>query len=186
MELAGSRAACRYEGDRLPGPPRPVTDTGTFDARRLFRALADREVEYVTIGGIAIQAYGGQRLTQDLDVAIASSRENLARLAEALVDLDARILGPKGQHSRSVPNASLLGSSDQWHLITAHGPLDVLTLPTHLGPFEEMRARAHKVPVGDLSIPIAHRDDLLKMKRAAGRPQDLADVKLLESLDDLP
>jgi len=38
--------------------------------------------------------------------------------------------------------------------------------------------------LGDLTVPIAHRDDLLKMKRATGRPQDLADVRLLESLDD--
>lgn len=163
-----------------------MTGSGTFDARELFRALAHCEVEYVTIGGIAIQAYGGQRLTQDLDVAIASSTENLTRLASALSDLDARILGPDGQRSKSVPTAGLLSSSDQWHLITDHGPLDVLTLPAHLGSFADMRARAHEVPLGDLTIPIAHRYDLLEMKRTAGRPQDLADVKLLESLDDAP
>jgi hypothetical protein len=161
-----------------------VTHQGGFDARELFRALAHRGVEYVTIGGIAIQAYGGQRLTQDLDVTIAASTDNLARLASALLDLDARILGPDGQRSRSVPTAPLLASSDQWHLITVHGSLDVLTLPAHLGSFADMRARAHEVPLGDLSIPIAHREDLLKMKRAAGRPQDLADIRLLESLDD--
>jgi hypothetical protein len=163
-----------------------VTKPGTFDARELFRALAHHEVDYVTIGGIAIQAYGGRHQTQSLDVAIASSTDNLARLASALLDLDARILGPDGQRSRSVPTASLLASSDQWHLITDHGPLDVLTLPAHLGSFAAMRARAHEVPLGDLTIPIAHREDLLKMKRAAGRPQDLADVRLLESLDDAP
>jgi hypothetical protein len=163
-----------------------VTNSGTFDARELFRALAGHKVEYVTIGGIAIQAYGGQRLTQDLDVAIASSTDNVARLANALLDLDARVLGPQGQRSRSVPSANLLASSDQWQLITDHGPLDVLTLPAHLGSFADMRARAHEVPLGDLSIPIAHREDLLKMKRAAGRPQDLADVELLESLEETP
>lgn len=161
-----------------------MSDSGTFDARELFRALARSEVEYVTIGGIAIQAYGGQRLTQDLDVAIASSKENLERLATALDDLDARILGPDGQRSKIVPSAGLLGSSDQWHLITDHGPLDVLRLPAHLGSFAEMRERAHEIPLGDLTIPIAHREDLLEMKRAAGRPQHLADVKLLESLDE--
>jgi hypothetical protein len=161
-----------------------VTQPGGFDARELFKALAHHDVEYVTIGGIAIQAHGGQRLTQDLDVAIASSTDNLARLASALLDLNARILGPDGQRSQSTPTAPLLASSDQWHLITLHGPLDVLTLPAHLGSFADMRARAHEVPLGDLSIPIAHREDLLKMKRAAGRPQDLADVRLLESLGE--
>lgn len=161
-----------------------MTELDGFDARELFRALARRNVEYVTIGGIAIQAHGGQRLTQDLDVAIASSAENFKRLEGALRDLDARILGPDGRRSRKVPSASLLASSEQWHLITMHGPLDLITLPAHLGLFADMRARAHEVSLGDLSIPIAHRDDLLKMKRAAGRPQDLADVRLLESLDD--
>jgi hypothetical protein len=163
-----------------------VSKPASFDARELFRALARHQVEYVTIGGIAIQAHGGQRLTQDLDVAIAASSENIDRLAGALLDLDARILGPDGQRSKTVPDAPLLGSSDQWHLITPHGPLDMVTLPAHLGSFADMRARAHEVPLGELSIPIAHRDDLLKMKRAAGRPQDLADVRLLESLDDTP
>ncbi|HTC71397.1 MAG TPA: hypothetical protein VK655_00815 [Solirubrobacteraceae bacterium] len=163
-----------------------MTAADAFDARELFAALARRDVEYVTIGGIAIQAHGGQRLTQDLDIVIAASTENVARLSQALNDLDARILGPDGRRSRSAPSAQLLASSDQWHLITAHGALDVLTLPAHLGSFADMRARAHEVPLGELSVPIAHREDLLSMKRAAGRPQDLADVQLLESLDDEP
>jgi len=47
-----------------------------------------------------------------------------------------------------------------------------------------MRKRAHVVLLGDLRVPIASRDDLLELKRAAGRPQDLADIRLLESLDD--
>lgn len=157
-----------------------------FDARELFRALARHQVDYVTIGGVAIQAYGAQRMTQDLDVAIAASRENMERLAAALTDLDARILGPGGQRSRAVPSAALLASGDQWHLVSDHGLLDVVTLPAHLGSFAEVRARAHEVPLGDVSVPIAHRDDLLEMKRASGRPQDLADVELLESLDDEP
>lgn len=47
----------------------------TFDASELFRALARHDVAYVTIGGMAIQVYGGQRMTRDLDVTIASSSE---------------------------------------------------------------------------------------------------------------
>ena len=92
--------------------------------------------------------------------------------------------GPEGQRSESVPSASLLASGDQWHLTTAHGRIDIIAPPARLGSFDEMRERAHLVPLGDLSVPIASREDLLTLKRAAGRPQDLADVRLLESLDD--
>lgn len=161
-----------------------MTGADRFDARELFAALARHEVEYVTIGGIAIQAHGGQRLTQDLDIAIGPSPDNLTRLAAALVEVDARVLGPDGERSQSTPSAAMLGSSDQWHLLTRHGALDVVTLPAHLGPFEETLARAHQTPLGDLTVPIAHREDLLRMKRATGRPQDFADVELLEALDD--
>jgi hypothetical protein len=163
-----------------------VTTRDTFHPRELFQALARHEVEYVTVGGVAIQAHGAQRLTRDLDVAIAASKANLERLAAALSDVDARILGPDGQRSRSVPGAAMLASGDQWHLVTDYGRLDVLTLPAHLGTFADLRARAHDVPLGDVSVPIAHRDDLLRMKRASGRSQDLLDVQLLESLGDEP
>jgi hypothetical protein len=161
-----------------------VNPASRFDARELFATLARHDVDYVTVGGIAIQAYGGQRITQDLDVVVAASAENFERLASALADLDARVLNADGRRSSSAPKASLLASSDLWHLITVHGALDIVTLPAHLGPFEEMRARAHETSLGDVIVPIAHRKDLLKMKRASGRPQDLADVEFLESLDD--
>lgn len=151
----------------------------------MFRALAGRGVEYVTIGGIAVQAHGAQRVTRDLDIAIATSSANAARLASALSDIDARVLGADGRRSRAVPSAALLGSGDQWHLVSRHGRLDVMTLPAHLGTFDQLRARAHEVPLGEMTVPIASREDLLKMKRAAGRPQDLADVELLSSLDAL-
>lgn len=138
----------------------------------------------MTVGGIALQAHGGQRLTQDLDIVIESSRPNLERLGGALVDMDARLLGPAGERSQAVPTPTLLAAGDQWHLITPHGPLDVLTLPARLGTFSDFRSRAHDTPLGDVVVPIASREDLLTMKRAAGRPQDLADIRLLESLDD--
>lgn len=60
----------------------------------------------------------------------------------------------------------------------------MVTVPAHLGSFEELRARAHEVPMDDFTVPIASRRDLLTLKRAAGRPQDMADIDLLESLDD--
>jgi hypothetical protein len=55
-----------------------VTKPGEFDARALFKALANHDVEYVTIGGIAIQAHGGRRLTQDLaDVQLLESLDDV-------------------------------------------------------------------------------------------------------------
>lgn len=46
-------------------------------------------------------------------------------------------------------------------------------------PFAELRARALVISLGDRRIPIAGRDDLISMKRASGRPVDLADIAAL-------
>jgi hypothetical protein len=161
-----------------------VSNPARFDARALFTILVRHNVEFVTVGGIAVQAHGGQRLTQDLDIAVSPSPDNSERLAAALRELDARILGPGGVRSDAPPSVPQLRSSDQWHLVSDHGALDVITLPAHLGSFEDMLRRAHRAQLGDIAVPIAHREDLLRMKRASGRPQDQADVELLEALGE--
>lgn len=156
----------------------------TFHPREILGALTRHRVDYVVIGGVAIQAHGGQRMTQDLDLAVPSDRDNYDRLAAAFVDLDARILGPDGQRSAAPPPAGMLASGDLWHLDSDHGMVDVIVLPAALGPFESIRERAHDVELGDVVVPIAARSDLIAMKRASRRPQDLEDVELLESLGD--
>lgn len=122
-------------------------------------------------------------MTQDLDVVVAASSTNFDSLASAVVDIDARILGPDGQRSVSSPSAELLASGEHWRLTSDHGLLDVVTAPAHPGSFDEIRSRAHEVKVDDFIVPIAAREDLLVLKRAAGRPRDLADIDLLEALE---
>ncbi len=155
-----------------------------FHPREILRALAGHAVSYIVVGGVAVQAHGGQRLTQDLDIAVPSDRENYERLAAALSELDARVLGPEGQRSVAPPSAALLGSGDLWQLDSDHGLVDVIALPAALGSFDALRDRAHDVELGELVVAVAARSDLIAMKKAAGRPQDLEDVELLQSLDE--
>lgn len=155
-----------------------------FHPREILRALARHGVTYVVVGGVAVQAHGGQRLTQDLDLAVPPDRDNYERLAAALTDLDARILGSEGQRSAAPPNAMLLASGDLWQLDSDQGMVDIIGLPAALGSFDALRDRAHDVKLGELVVPVAARQDLIAMKQISGRPQDLEDVALLQSLDD--
>jgi predicted nucleotidyltransferase len=59
-----------------------------LDAERILRALAEHGVDYVLIGGLAVQTHGHIRTTGDADVIPAPDRANLKRLAVALRDLD--------------------------------------------------------------------------------------------------
>lgn len=67
---------------------------GVLDAAEIFRALAKRDVEYVLIGGIAVQTHGHVRMTNDADITPAPDPDNLVRLSDALRSLGARVLNP--------------------------------------------------------------------------------------------
>ena len=61
-----------------------------LDARALFRVLADHRVEYLVVGGFAVQAHGFRRGTVDLDIVARPDLANQSRLGEALVSIGAR------------------------------------------------------------------------------------------------
>jgi hypothetical protein len=158
------------------GEPQPS------DPERVFSVLEARGVEYVVVGGLAVQVHGHVRMTNDLDLIAAPTRENMGRLADALNELGARVLNP-GSEGAPI-DASMLPQATLWQFATEAGDVDVLHEAPGAAPFEELRARALEVAVGDRKIPFAGRDDLISMKRAAGRPVDLGDVAALTEPDD--
>ena len=80
------------------------------------------------------------------------------------------------------PDASTLRRIAVLTLDTIDGPLDLLSRPDGAAPYEQLRARAEVIELDGAEIRVADIDDLLAMKRAAGRPQDLADIDALETV----
>jgi len=72
--------------------------------------------------------------------------------------------------------------AEGWSKASADGFFEVDLLVGEAKRFAELRARAIEVTVGDHAYRVAHIDDLIAMKRAAGRPQDLLDVETLERI----
>jgi hypothetical protein len=147
------------------------------DVARIFAALDAHQVEYVVVGGVAVQVHGHVRMTNDLDLIPSPTPENLKRLAAALRELQACVLNPGSEHlaidARMLPRATL------WQLSTPHGDIDILHEAPGASPFPQLRRRALTIALGDLTIAVAGRDDLIQMKRASGRPTDLADIAAL-------
>jgi hypothetical protein len=141
----------------------------------ILRALDERQVEFVVIGGVAVQAHGYLRATGDLDIVPAPTPLNLSRLSEVLADLDVR----------ADPHA--LQAAPQVALSTRHGRLDLLNFAHVAGApstFDELRRRALVVDLEGTPVPVAGLDDLVRMKRAAGRPHDLLDIGALTRTDE--
>jgi hypothetical protein len=152
-----------------------------LDAERIFAVLDAHKVEYIVIGGIAVQVYGHVRMTNDIDLIPSPTPQNLERLATALGDLDARVLNPGSEHLTI--DAQMLPRATLWQLATRHGDIDVLHDAPGASSFPRLLERALLITLGDHTIPIASRDDLIRMKRAAGRPVDLADIAALSEAE---
>jgi predicted nucleotidyltransferase len=145
----------------------------------LLGRLATAKVDFVVVGGVAVAFQGYGRATKDLDIAYATDHENLRRLGEVLVGLHAKLRGI-AEDVPFVPDERTLARTRLLALDTDDGGLDLLADPPGAPPYATMRDRADRVDLDGIVVAVAALDDLLAMKRATGRPQDLADIEALE------
>ena len=135
--------------------PDTMGDRGASLPRDIFEALVRHGVDFVVIGGVAVIGHGSTRTTRDVDFVAATEPDNLARVEAAVAELDAQLWGVDA------------------HLRRPGG-----------APYEQVRARSVLADLGDgLQIRIAGIDDLIAMKRAAGRKQDIRDIATLTHIE---
>ena len=154
-----------------------------FDFLATLRALVDHGVDFVVIGGIGGRVWGSPSVTADTDICYARDRANLARLADALADLGARLRGVDDDVTFLV-DADTIGAGDTFTFVTRHGDLDVIGTPDGTTGYQDLAAAAVEVDLDGMTVRVAALDDLIRMKRATGRAKDRAEVEILEALRD--
>lgn len=160
-----------------------MSEPPPFDPLRLLRALVDAGVAFVLIGGVAGRLHGSPSLTRDVDICYARQAENLERLASVLTSLEARLRGIDDDLPFLL-NALTLKAGANFTFVTDHGDLDILAVPAGVGSYGDLAASAEPVELDGTTILVASLDDLINMKRSAGRPKDRAEVEILEALRD--
>jgi hypothetical protein len=158
---------------------------GVFDPRRILLALAEHGVDFVVVGGVAVQAHGHGRATRDLDIIPRPDLVNLSRLGESLASLGARLM--RADRAIDVTNPQLLQRAPMVPLMTVHGRLDLLNIALTEGApgsYDDLRARAFEAQIDGRTVAVAGLDDLIRMKRAAGRDVDLQDIGALTRDDE--
>jgi hypothetical protein len=154
-----------------------------LEPESLLDTLAAYAVEYLVVGGFAVAAHGYPRATKDIDICPEPSDANLARLAAALKELEAEPIGL--DEFDLEPDRQGLKMGGNWVLLTKHGRLDVMQYLKGLGDdggsWAELRLHAVKRNFLGHECLFCSYEDLLKMKTAAGRDQDLVDVRTLKA-----
>jgi hypothetical protein len=154
-----------------------------FDPLGVLWALSDEGVRHVMIGGMAATVHGSPTVTGDLDICPERSRANLERLATVLQQLHARLRGAPPD----VPfllDATTLLARDSFTFTTDLGNVDVLGTPSGTAGYEDLRAGAEEVLIDGLLVQVTSLEDLMRMKRAAGRPKDRIELEVLGALRD--
>lgn len=152
-----------------------------LEAGDILLALTRADVRFVVIGGMAAQVHGSPSLTLDIDICYDLDRDNPDRLAGALVDLAAsRRQMPSGLTPPL--DARALRAGDVFTLRTRFGDLDLLAHPEPALEYRSLAARAIRAEILGVEVLVASLDDLMAMKRAAGRPKDRVELEILGAL----
>jgi predicted nucleotidyltransferase len=154
--------------------PRPLR------LRLLLERLCDAEVDFVLVGGLAVNAWGYLRATRDIDLVPDPSSENLARLDALLVALGGRVeVGERLLEAAAIK--TFLRTGDRTPVLTDLGRIDVLQGLPQVPGFAALDERAREVDIEGLVVKVCSLEDLLAMKRASDRPRDRDDLEALEA-----
>ena len=138
--------------------------------RDLVNCFNSRNVRYLLVGGYAVNYHGHERATKDFDLWIEPIEDNAQRVSLALQDF--------GFAASSVDPAKFTSEDKAFAFGREPFRVDLLTTLDGL-TFADCYERRVEAVLDDLRLPVLSRNDLLRNKRASGRPRDLADVSEL-------
>ncbi len=151
-------------------------------AKTVFKALNDGGVRYLVVGGLAVNAYGVLRFTVDIDLALEMTSKNIIKAFQALeafgykpiVPITSREFADKKKRKMWIgkKNMRALQFYSDKHKETS---VDILVDEPFAFNTEYEKALI-KVLGGDVDVRFVTLGTLLKMKKLAGRPKDLADI----------
>ncbi len=154
-----------------------------FDPDCMFRTLAEHDVDYVLIGGLAAVVHGSPALTADADIVPRKETDNLVRLSDALRSLQARLRVPDSPNGIAFePHPALLDSIATLNLTTRCGDLDMTFTPAALPDYEALVNASVEFELAGCRVKVAGLSDIIRSKEAANRPKDHATLPILRAL----
>ena len=141
------------------------------DFKDMLQCLLEENVEFLLIGAYALAAYGFPRATKDLDIWVHASEMNAPKVRKSLLKF--------GAPMKQIDPQDFLHEGTVLQIGTAPVRIDITTKIDGI-TFEEAYRNRGEIDIENLKVPIISRKDLIRNKKASGRPQDLVDIQMLE------
>lgn len=151
--------------------------------RELLEQLVAAEVRFVLVGGLAVNAWGYLRATQDVDIVPDPEPANLERLASLLEGLDGKV-EVEGGRLKSSAIRTFLKAGDRTLVSTEAGHVDVLQGLPQVPPYSQLDRDGESVDLGGTTVKVCSLDALKAMKAASERARDRDDLEALDALDE--
>jgi predicted nucleotidyltransferase len=153
----------------------------------VVRALDEAGARYVVVGGLAVVLHGYARLTADIDLVVDLAEGQAVKDVAALERLGMVPRAPVAAREFTDPARRRAWIDEKgMRVFSMHDPrhplveIDLFVDPPI--PFDALRSRASLVAMGGVEVPVASIDDLIAMKRLAGRAKDLEDIAALTAI----
>jgi predicted nucleotidyltransferase len=154
----------------------------------VFSKLDQERVEYVVVGGVALVLLGVVRLTADLDLFVELGETNLKKFVKSMTDLGYQPKAPVAVEDFTKPEKRRQWKEEKGMLVFSFyhpkRPMDLIDVFVDEPiPYGAVKQRKKTVTAKGIHVPVVSAEDLVRLKRISGRPQDLADIEALEELN---
>ena len=157
---------------------------------RVFRELDRRKIRYLVIGGIAVNIHGYSRATGDLDIMLSFESENIKKFIELV-----NALGYKPKIPVSIEELANQDKIEIWKkekhmevfsVYNPHSNLEHMDIMVeNYIDFDTAYGRREVVSARDIEISVISIDDLIELKKRAGRKRDEIDIEALEKIKEI-
>jgi predicted nucleotidyltransferase len=149
--------------------------------QQTLQLLAEHEVEFIIIGGLASSVHSSSYVTFDLDICYSRTKDNLRRIVAALRAYHPRLRDvPEGLPF--VWDETTLSHGTNFTLSTDLGDIDLLGEIKGVGTYDDALASSLVIPLYRNDVKVLSLEALIASKRAAGRPKDLLVLPELEAM----
>ena len=158
-----------------------------LDYQTFFRELSRQKIDYLVVGGLAVNFHGVPRMTYDIDLMILLEPQNILTLVDKLVawgykpkiPVDPKDLADDDKRARWIREKNMK-AFNFYNEEQAIREIDLLISSPI--PYSELKESAIIVQLQEAKIPVVSIQDLVKLKRHAGRKQDISDIESLTKI----